>query len=146
MAQKEHLLAAVDIGTTKIVSIVGKLTENKKLEVLGMSKTASKGVKRGVVLNIEETVNAINSTVTEVKKQTGIQFKDVFVGIAGQHIKSVRNRSYFNRDSYEEEITEADVQRLLDDGFEMLQCRLIRQVDALGGEFRSRYHLVLRQR
>ncbi|MCK5463769.1 MAG: cell division protein FtsA [Bacteroidales bacterium] len=119
MAQKEHLLAAVDIGTTKIVSIVGKLTENKKLEVLGMSKTASKGVKRGVVLNIEETVNAINSTVTEVKKQTGIQFKDVFVGIAGQHIKSVRNRSYFNRDSYDEEITEADVQRLLDDMYKI---------------------------
>jgi cell division protein FtsA len=119
MAQKEHLLAAVDIGTTKIVSIVGKQTENKKLEILGMSKTASKGVKRGVVLNIEETVNAINATVTEVKKQTGIQFKDVFVGIAGQHIKSVRNRGYFNRDSYEEEITKADIQRLVDDMYKI---------------------------
>ncbi len=119
MAQKEHLLAAVDIGTTKIVSIVGKQTENKKLEILGMSKTASKGVKRGVVLNIEETVNAINATVTEVKKQTGIQFKDVFVGIAGQHIKSVRNRGYFNRDSYDEEITKADIQRLVDDMYKI---------------------------
>ncbi len=119
MAQKEHLLAAVDIGTTKIVSIVGKQTENKKLEILGMSKTASKGVKRGVVLNIEETVNAINTTVTEVKKQTGIQFKDVFVGIAGQHIKSVRNRGYFNRDSYDEEITKADIQRLVDDMYKI---------------------------
>ena len=119
MAQKEHLLAAVDIGTTKIVSIVGKLTENKKLEILGMSKTVSKGVKRGVVQNIEETVNAINTTVTEVKKQTGIQFKDVFVGIAGQHIKSVRNRGYFNRDSYDEEITKADIQRLVDDMYKI---------------------------
>jgi cell division protein FtsA len=119
MAQKEQLLAAVDIGTTKIVSIVGKQTENKKLEILGMSRAASKGVKRGVVLNIEETVNAINSTINEVKKQTGIQFRDVFVGIAGQHIKSVRNRSYFNRDSYDEEITEADVQRLLDDMYKI---------------------------
>jgi cell division protein FtsA len=119
MAQKEHLLAAVDIGTTKIVSIVGKQTENKKLAILGMSKTASKGVKRGVVLNIEETVNAINTTVTEVKKQTGIQFKDVFVGIAGQHIKSVRNRGYFNRDSYDEEITKADIQRLVDDMYKI---------------------------
>ena len=72
MAKKEHLLAAVDIGTTKIVVIVGKQTENKKLEILGMSQAASKGVKRGVVLNIEETVNAIDSTVTEVKKQTGL--------------------------------------------------------------------------
>ncbi len=119
MAQKEHLLAAVDIGTTKIVSIVGKLTENKKLEILGMSKTVSKGVKRGVVQNIEETVNAINTTVTEVKKQTGIQFNNVFVGIAGQHIKSVRNRGYFNRDSYDEEITKADIQRLVDDMYKI---------------------------
>jgi len=119
MAKKEQLLAAVDIGTTKIVAIVGKQTENKKLEILGMSKTASKGVKRGVVLNIEETVNAIDSTVTEVRKQTGINFKDVFVGIAGQHIKSVRNRGYFNRDSYDDEITNVDIQRLIDDMYKI---------------------------
>jgi cell division protein FtsA len=119
MANKEHLLAAVDIGTTKIVAIVGKQTENRKLEILGMSKTASKGVKRGVVLNIEETVSAINTTVSEVKKQTGINFRDVFVGIAGQHIKSVRNRGYFNRDSYDDEITRHDIQRLIDDMYKI---------------------------
>lgn len=119
MAQKDHFLAAVDIGTTKIVAIVGKQTENKKLEIMGMSKAASKGVKRGVVQNIEETVNAINSTVTDVKKQTGINFKDVFVGIAGQHIKSVRNRGYFNRDSYDDEITRKDIQRLIDDMYKI---------------------------
>ena len=119
MAQKEHLLAAVDIGTTKIVSIVGKQTENKKLEILGMSRTDSKGVKRGVVLNIEETVNAIHATVTEVRKQTGLTFENVFVGIAGQHIKSVRNRGYFNRDSYDDEITKADIERLVDDMYKI---------------------------
>ncbi len=115
MTQKERILAAVDIGTTKIVAIVGKQTANKKLEIIGMSKTASKGVKRGVVQNIEETVNAIQSTVNEVRNQTGISFRDVFVGIAGQHIKSIRNRGYFNRDSYEDEITGEDIQRLIDD-------------------------------
>ena len=115
MAQKEKFLAAIDIGTTKIVAIVGKQTENKKLEILGMSKTASKGVKRGVVLNIEETVNAIQYTVDEVRKQTGISFTDVFVGIAGQHIKSVRSRGYFNRDSYDDEITKQDIHRLVED-------------------------------
>ncbi len=119
MANKEHFLAAVDIGTTKIVAIVGKQTENRKLEVLGMSKALSKGVKRGVVLNIEETVGAISTTVTEVKKQTGINFSDVFVGIAGQHIKSVRNRGYFNRDSYDDEITKKDIQRLIDDMYKI---------------------------
>ena len=72
-------------------------------------------MKRGVVLNIEETVQAIQTTSSEAMKQSGIQFKEVFVGIAGQHIKSVRNRGYINRDSYEVEITRDDLQNLIDD-------------------------------
>jgi cell division protein FtsA len=115
MAQKEQIVAAVDIGTTKIVSIVGRINEQQRLEILGMGKAESKGVKRGVVLNIEETVNAIESTVREAQKQSGIRFRDVFVGIAGQHIKSVRNRGYINRDAYDVEITRADIHRLIQD-------------------------------
>ena len=115
MATNEKIVAAVDIGTTKIVSLVGRLNDQGKLEVLGISQTASKGVKRGVVLNIEETVQAIQTTSSEAMKQSGIKFKEVFVGIAGQHIKSVRNRGYINRDSYEVEITRDDLQNLIDD-------------------------------
>lgn len=119
MAPKENIVAAVDIGTTKIVSIVGKRNENNKLEILGMSKTPSKGVKRGVVMNIEETVNSIRSTIEEVQMKSGVQLSKVYVGIAGQHIKSVRNRGYINRDSYDEEITKEDIQRLIDDMFKI---------------------------
>ncbi len=119
MRQKSKFLAAVDIGTTKIVSIIGRKNENGKLEILGMSKTLSKGVKRGVVLNIEETVGTIRSTVEEVQKQTGITMNDVFVGIAGQHIKSVRNRGYINRDSYEDEITKQDIDALINDMYKI---------------------------
>lgn len=115
MAQKEQIVAAVDIGTTKIVAIVGRINENKRLEVLGMAKTVSKGVKRGVVLNIEETVNAIEATVNEARTMAKINFTEVFVGIAGQHIKSIRNRGYINRDSYEDEITKDDINRLVED-------------------------------
>ena len=115
MATNGKIVAAVDIGTTKIVSLVGRLSDQGKLEVLGISQTASKGVKRGVVLNIEETVNAIQTTSSEAMKQSGIKFNEVFVGIAGQHIKSVRNRGYINRDSYEDEITRDDLQNLIDD-------------------------------
>lgn len=119
MRQKSKILAAVDIGTTKIVSIIGRKNENGKLEILGMSKTPSKGVKRGVVLNIEETVSAIRSTVDEVQKQTGLTMNDVFVGIAGQHIKSVRNRGYINRDSYDDEITRQDIDALIKDMYKI---------------------------
>jgi cell division protein FtsA len=119
MAQENRIVAAVDIGTTKIVSLIGRLNEHGRLEVLGISRSASKGVKRGVVLNIEETVNAIQSTISEVREQSGLKFSEVFVGIAGQHIKSVRNRGYVNRDSYEDEITREDLHALIQDMYKI---------------------------
>jgi cell division protein FtsA len=115
MTQKDQIIAAIDIGTTKIVAIAGKMNENNKLEVIAMSKTASKGVKRGVVLNIEETISAIQETVEEVQNKAGLSLSEVFAGIAGQHIRSIRNRGYINRSSYDDEITEGDIQKLLED-------------------------------
>ncbi len=115
MSEKEKFIAAIDIGTTKIVTLIGKKNGNGKLEVLSLSKAPSKGVKRGVVQNIEETVNAIKSTVEEVQGTSGVPFSEVFVGIAGQHIKSIRNRGYINRESDDDEITREDIQRLIED-------------------------------
>ncbi len=115
MSKKEQYVAAIDIGTTKIVAIVGKKNENGKIEILGLSKALSKGVKRGVVLNIEETVDAIMTTVKDVQQRSGILFSEVFVGIAGQHIKSMKNRGYILRDSWEDEIRKEEVFRLIED-------------------------------
>lgn len=119
MDHKNNFLAAVDIGTTKIVTIVGTKNDNDKLEILGMSKTPSKGVKRGVVLNIEETVNAIRTTVEEVQKQSGTTLSEVFVGIAGQHIKSVRSRGYINIDSFEKRISKDDKSKLISEMYKI---------------------------
>ncbi len=119
MSHKEDFVAAIDIGTTKIVAIVGKRKENGKIEILGISKTASKGVKRGVVLNIEEAVNSIQKTVEDVQFTVGKQISDVYVGIAGQHIKSIKNRGYINRDSYDDEITKEDINTLIQDMYKI---------------------------
>jgi len=119
MDHKNNFLAAVDIGTTKIVTIVGTKNDNGKLEILGMSKTPSKGVKRGVVLNIEETVNAIRTTVEEVQKQSETTLSEVFVGIAGQHIKSVRSRGYINIDSFEKRISKDDKSKLISEMYKI---------------------------
>ncbi|HLP73391.1 MAG TPA: cell division protein FtsA [Bacteroidales bacterium] len=115
MSKKEHYVAAIDIGTTKIVAIVGKKNENGKIEILGLSKAVSTGVRRGIVLNIEETVNAIQTTVNDVQQRSGILFSEVFVGIAGQHIKSMKNRGYILRESWEDEIRKDEVFRLIED-------------------------------
>jgi len=89
-----QIIAAIDIGTTKIVAIVGEKTKDGKLKILGMGRTPSKGVKRGVVLNIEETADAISTAVESAEKISGYEFDNVFVGIAGQHIKSIKSRGY----------------------------------------------------
>ncbi len=116
---ENNIVAAIDIGTTKIVSIVGRKNEKNKIEILGFSKAESRGVKRGTVFNIEETVNAIQKTVDDVRQQTGSPLSEVFVGIAGQHVKSIRNRGYINRDSYDEEITKEDIAALIEDMFKI---------------------------
>ncbi|MBN2683342.1 MAG: cell division protein FtsA [Bacteroidales bacterium] len=117
MNYNEQIVSAIDIGTTKIVAIVGKKDEAGKIEILGMGKSPSKGVKRGVVLNIEDTITAIQSAVNQAEEMAGIKMKDVFVGIAGQHIKSIQNRRYIDTFSYDDEITQADVDRLIEDMF-----------------------------
>lgn len=112
MILKDQIIGAIDIGTTKIVTIIGKKNDSGRLEILAMAKTESKGVKRGVVQNIEETVAAITKTVNEAEIKAGVKLTEVFVGIAGQHIRSIKNRGYINRDSYEDEITRNDIKRL----------------------------------
>ncbi|HHU33937.1 MAG TPA: cell division protein FtsA [Bacteroidetes bacterium] len=119
MNSKEQIVAAVDIGTTKIVSIVGKKTENGKIEILGLSKAPSNGVKRGVVINIDETVRSIQTTVRDVQQRTGIGFSEAFVGIAGLHITSMKNRGYIMRDSFDNEIREEEVARLKNDMYKI---------------------------
>src|SRR6056297_3808483 len=113
MSDKENLVAAIDIGTTKVVAIIGKKKENGRIEILGVSKTPSTGIKRGVVQNIDETVTAITKTVEDVQATTGYVFSDVFVGIAGKHIKTIRNRGYINRNSDDDEIARSDIDTLI---------------------------------
>ncbi len=119
MSRKFDYVAAIDIGTTKIVAIVGRKNHNGKLDVLGIGRSNSRGVKRGVVLNIEETSNAIQEAVAIAEERAGIKFSNVFVGIAGQHIKSVKNRGYKYIDSEIGEITPADVESLTHDMYKI---------------------------
>ena len=119
MIMKNNVVAAIDIGTTKIVSIVGSKNDKNKIDILAFSKAESRGVKRGTVLNFEDTVNAIQKTVDEVRQQTGKSVSEVFVGIAGQHVKSIRNRGYINRNSYDDEIKRADIEALIADMYKI---------------------------
>ncbi len=112
MRQSDNILAAIDIGTTKIVAIVGKKIESAKIEILGLSQVLSKGMKQGVGFNIEETVEAIQTVVDDVQKRSGIRISEVFVGLAGRQIKSIQKSCHINLDSIDTIITHADMKRL----------------------------------
>ena len=84
-------IVGLDIGTTKIACFIGKRNEDGKIKIIGFGKTESKGVERGVVKNIKDTAKSITTAVEMAQEQAGIEVKEVYVGIAGQHIKSISN-------------------------------------------------------
>lgn len=109
------LVVALDIGTTKVCAIAGRRNQHGKLEIVGFGKVDSEGVLRGVVSNIEKTVKAISDATSLCRRKGGIDFNLVHVGIAGQHIKSLQHRGILTRDNDITEISERDINRLMND-------------------------------
>lgn len=113
--QKDKIVVGLDIGSTKICAIVGRKNDYDKLEILGMGKAVSDGVSRGLITNIDRTVSAIMQAIAEAEQQSGINIQLVNVGIAGQHIKSLKQRGSITRNSSDEEIGVEDIKRLNND-------------------------------
>lgn len=110
--ENSEIIVGLDIGTTKIAAIVGQKNEHSKLEILGHGRTESIGVKRGVVSNIENTVNSIKIAVEQAEQKSGVDIKYVNVGIAGQHIKSLQHHGSIIRKNVDEEISQQDIDTL----------------------------------
>jgi len=117
--EPSEIVVGLDIGTTKIVAIVGRRNEFGKIEILGMGKSESYGVARGVVQNIDQTVQSIRTAVADAENKSGVDIKIVNVGIAGQHIKSNQHRGIKTRSSIEEEISQKDIDSLIDDMYRL---------------------------
>lgn len=115
MNTNTDIVVALNIGTTKICVIAAKQDQNGKLEIIGTGKVESVGVLRGVVSNIEKTVKAISEAIAEAEKIAGIDIGVVNVGIAGQHIKSLQHRGMLTRQHINDEISQADIDQLIND-------------------------------
>lgn len=109
------IIAALDIGTTKVCALVGKRDQHGQLDILGTGKVESEGVMRGVVNNIEKTIKAIVGACEQARNSSGVDFDVVHVGIAGQHIKSLQHRGMLIRDNAQQEISQRDIDRLISD-------------------------------
>src|SRR5271170_7596575 len=107
-----NLIVGLDIGTSKVVAIVGEMKADGLLEIIGIGTHPSRGLKKGVVVNIESTVQSIQRAVEEAELMAGCQIHSVYTGIAGSHIKSLNSHGIVAiRD---QEVTQADVDRVID--------------------------------
>ncbi|HAW59811.1 MAG TPA: cell division protein FtsA [Bacteroidales bacterium] len=112
-------VTSLDIGTTKIAAIVGRRNENNKVEILGYGRSDSLGVRRGVVTNIDNTVQSIQNAISQAEERSGKKIKYVHVGIAGHHIKSMQHRGSLIRSNGEDEITQKDIDTLINNMYNL---------------------------
>ena len=110
----DQLAVGLDIGTTKIVAMIGRENEFGKVEIIGMGKAKSMGVHRGVVTNITQTIESIKQAVREAENSSGLNIQSVVVGIAGQHIRSLQHSDYIIRQNSDDVIENKDIDNLID--------------------------------
>jgi len=111
-SKENELTVGLDIGTSKVVAIVGKQTSDGQVEIVGIGSHQSRGLKRGVVVNIEVTVNAIQRAIEEAELMAGCQIHSVYAGIAGSHIRSMNSHGIVA--VREREVAQADIDRVID--------------------------------
>lgn len=135
MEKESEIIVGLDIGTTKIAAMVGRKNEYGKLEILGMGKAESKGVTRGMVSHITPTVEAIQDAIAEAETKSGVRIREVNVGIAGQHIRSLQHSGYKTRETFDDEISQADVDELTSSMYKLVMMPGEEIIDVLPQDF-----------
>ncbi len=110
--EEKRMIVGLDIGTSKVVAVVGEIDTDGTIDIVGIGSHPSKGLKKGVVVNIESTVNAIQRAVEEAELMAGCQIHSVYVGIAGNHIRSMNSHGIVA--IKDREVERADIDRVID--------------------------------
>jgi len=162
--EQANYSVGLDIGTTKIVAIIGKENEYGKIEILGIGKSKSLGVHRGVVNNITQTIKSIQQAVEEAEANSGLKIGNVVVGIAGQHIRSLQHSDYITRVDSEEVIGDVDLDKLVNQVHKLImlpgeeiihvlpqeykvdgQSEIKQPIGMYGGRLEANFHVVVGQ-
>ncbi|WP_338732824.1 cell division protein FtsA [Mangrovimonas cancribranchiae] len=161
---ENNIAIGLDIGTTKIVAMIGRKNEYGKVEILGIGRSKSLGVHRGVVNNITQTIQSIQAAVQEAEASSDHKIEEVTVGIAGQHIRSLQHSDYITRPDSETVIDEEDIVRLINQvhklvmlpGEEIIhvlpqeykvdgQAEIKEPIGMYGGRLEANFHVVVGQ-
>ena len=164
METNNNISVGLDIGTTKIVAMVGVNNEFNKLEILGTGKSESLGVHRGVVNNITQTIQSIQTAINDANSSSGHEISEVVVGIAGQHIRSLQHSDYITRVNPQEVIDENDIEKLIQQVYKLVmlpgeeiihvlpqeykvdgQPEIKEPIGMYGGRLEANFHVVVGQ-
>jgi len=162
--ENNNIAVGLDIGTTKIVAMVGRQDAYGKIEVLGTGNAKSLGVHRGVVNNITQTIQSIQQAVEEAESSSGEKIGNVVVGIAGQHIRSLHHSDYITRSNADMVIDENDIERLINQVYKLVmlpgeeiihvlpqdykvdgQAEIKTPIGMYGGRLEANFHVVVGQ-
>ena len=162
--EKKELYIGLDIGTTKIVAMIGVINEYDKLKIIGVGKSKSLGVHRGVVNNISQTIQSIQSAINEAENNSNEKIDKVIVGIAGQHIRSLQHSDYITRDNSDEVIDIQDIEKVINQVYKLVmmpreeiihvlpqefkidgQSEIKEPVGMFGGRLEANFHVVVGQ-
>ena len=162
--ENKKIAVGLDIGTTKIVVMVGQKNEFDKVEILGIGKSKSLGVHRVVVNNITQTIQSIQQATLEANAKSGLTINEVVVGIAGQHIRSLQHSDYITRENADEVIDEQDIETLINQVYKLVmlpgeeiihvlpqeykvdgQAEIKEPIGMYGGRLEANFHVVVGQ-
>lgn len=130
------IIVGLDIGTTKIAAIAGRKNEYGKLEILGFGRANSNGVQHGMVLNIDQTIRAIQSALENCyASNPNLEINEVYVGIAGHHIKSLQTRGDIVRQNNDEEVRQSEIDQLINDQYKTYIPAGDQIIDVIAQEF-----------
>ena len=162
--KNNELFIGLDIGTTKIVAMIGHVNDYGKLKIIGLGRSESLGVHRGVVNNITQTIQSIQSAVNEAEKTSGYKIDKVVVGIAGQHIRSLQHSDYITRQNPDQVIEDKDIIDVINQVYKLVmlpgeeiihvlpqeykvdgQGEIKEPIGMFGGRLEANFHVVVGQ-
>ena len=162
--EKNELFIGLDIGTTKIVAMIGIVNEYDKLKIIGIGKSKSLGVHRGVVNNISQTIQSIQGAINEAENNSNEKVDKVIVGIAGQHIRSLQHSDYITRENSDQVIDDIDLEKLINQVYKLVmmpgeeiihvlpqdfkidgQSEIKEPIGMFGGRLEANFHVVVGQ-
>ena len=162
--EKNELFIGLDIGTTKIVAMIGIINEYDKLKIIGIGKSKSLGVHRGVVNNISQTIQSIQGAINEAENNSNEKVDKVIVGIAGQHIRSLQHSDYITRENSDQVIDDIDLEKLINQVYKLVmmpgeeiihvlpqdfkidgQSEIKEPIGMFGGRLEANFHVVVGQ-